>query len=332
LSTIADLTSNWSSFGTVPLNIDNTNFVTSFTAGTLAAVNPDVLWFSDISLGAAIAAQEQAAIEQFLTLPGKRIVGTFQVFGGSGFTYPWLLPHFGLASSQSFLSYTYADRTLVRRHMTSPLLAGLGASYTNVNWFFSSMPTDFSYDPGDTLGTTLVSDNGNQAIMHHYDRLVGDAVYFSYMPEFAGNMTDRQLLYNSFVAPSVAPLVLTQQGSAMIGSTVGISIQSPGTPSAAYAIGLSLGTTPGIPLLGGKNIPLNPDPLFYLSLTPGSTNFVHMSGFLDGTGVAPAWAVLVVPNNPALINATVFAAGVTLDSSTVSGVGQISLPVPITIQ
>jgi hypothetical protein len=329
VAVITDLTSNWQTFGTRPVTIDTTNFVVPFSAATLAQINPDVLWFSDIVVGGSISAAEQTAIEQFLMIPGKRVVGTFQVFGGGTL---WLRPYFGIPATQSFVPTAFGDRNLVRRAPTSPLLAGFGTSYMTAAWIDASVPLDFSFDPGDTLGTTLLSDSNNQAIMHYYQGPVVDGIFFSYMPEYGGNNTDRQLLYNAFVVPNVAPAVLTQQGPAVIGSTVGLSFESPDTPNAAYAIGLALATTPGIPLLGGKNIPLNPDPLCYLSLTPGSPNFVHMSGFLDGTGVAPAWAVLVVPNNPALINATVFAAGVTLDSSTVSGVGQISLPVPITIQ
>jgi hypothetical protein len=295
--------------------------------------DPDVLWFSSSGIHPVIIdAAQQAAIEQFLQIPGKRVVGTFLIFNSSTFSYQWLKPYFGVETSQQFQLYDIGDNVLLSQDPASPLLTGVGPSYVTGGWTETTAPADARFDPGDTFGSVLLHNSTQNTVMHYWQGPVNDAIYFSYMPEFGGNTMDRQLLYNAMAKPGHEPAVLSLEGTVTIGQSAGLSFSSPGTPNDLYAIALALGTTPGIPLVGGKRIPLNPDALFWLSLLPGTPNFVHMTGTLDASGNAPAWAVLLVPNDPALINATVFAAAVTFDSMSLSGIGCISQPVPITIQ
>jgi hypothetical protein len=259
-------------------------------------------------------------------------VGTKYVFFAPLTSFSWLKPYFGIEPSQQFQPYPVTDPVLRNLEPNNPFLSGIGTSYSIGGNQNTLAPLDSQYNPGDLLGTTLMDTQNLQTVVHYWQGPFNDAVYLSFMPEHGGNSTDRQLLYNALTVPAPALATLTQQGPASIGFSFGLSLSSSTAPNAPYAIALALGSSPGIPLLDGRSIPLRPDALFWLSLAPGSNNFVHMTGTLDGQGNAPIWAVLLVPNNPALINATVFAAAVTFDPMLASGIGRISQALPITIQ
>ena len=334
LPTWNDIQTNWFNYGTRPVLFDTTSFVSApITAASLNSVNPDVLYFSDSMVNQVLfSAADRVAIEQFLLQPSKRAVGTFLVFNQGINSAPWLRPIFGIEATQVFQTSFTWDRNVANLEPTSPLTAGMGATYLTTAWQDVSVPLDGTYDAGDTLGTVVAMAADRKAIVHYYDGSGADAVYFSYMPEYTGSLTDLQLLYNAFTAPRIPRAILALQGAPTIGTAVGISFESTEQPNAPYALALALGTSPGITLAPGIILPLNPDALFWLSLSSAQSGFVNMSGILDGSGIATAWAVLLIPNQPSLIGATIYAAGLTLDSSATAGIGSLSLPLPITFQ
>ena len=83
-----------------------------------------------------------------------------------------------------------------------------------------------------------------------------------------------------------------------------------------WIVALSLGKA-GIPVLGGRQLPLTLDPLFNASLGFG------MSGLLQ-TSAPDGTASISLPGDPALVGLRVFAAGVTIDGSKPLAIGAIS--------
>ncbi len=103
-------------------------------------------------------------------------------------------------------------------------------------------------------------------------------------------------------------------------------VSSPAEPGARYIVALGLDFHPGFRLADGRKIHLNPDPLFFWSLS----NFGPFSGFqgtLDAKGEASA--TFVVPAIWALSGMRFYAAAVTLVNHRIS---VISAPLGVTIQ
>jgi glucose/arabinose dehydrogenase len=118
--------------------------------------------------------------------------------------------------------------------------------------------------------------------------------------------------------------------SPRIGTNCPINLTSTQTPSQTYAYAFSFGTTPGIPLPDGRVIPLNPDPLFTFSLTPGNGVFLNTTGTLSAGGTATV--NIQIPNAAPLIDVTIMGAYVTLSPTAPSGISAISCPIPITFE
>jgi len=105
---------------------------------------------------------------------------------------------------------------------------------------------------------------------------------------------------------------LSALGPARVGQTYQLKVSMPQHAGAFYLTALSFGFAPGIPLPGGVTVYLNPDALFFLSLSnpPIFTNF---QGSLSATGeAAPAVAI---PNVPLLAGLRFFAAAVAFNGA-----------------
>jgi glucose/arabinose dehydrogenase len=119
-------------------------------------------------------------------------------------------------------------------------------------------------------------------------------------------------------------------GAPTIGTSPNLLISATTGANKGYLCALSLGTAPGIPLLDGRNIPLNFDSLLQWSVTPGNP-------LLNGAGTFPlipnAQIPLNIPFFPPLVGATVYASFVVLEPSNPTGVGDIHCtPLAITFQ
>ncbi len=121
---------------------------------------------------------------------------------------------------------------------------------------------------------------------------------------------------------------LTAQGSPRIGTTMTFDYTSPGDAGDVCLFGWSLGTAPGIPLGGGRAIPLNGDFLFEAMLR-GNSALSPSWQLLDAVGHASAQ--LVIPNIPGLVGFTSHIAGITFDAGYAAGVEQWSAPLSITV-
>lgn len=105
-----------------------------------------------------------------------------------------------------------------------------------------------------------------------------------------------------------------------IGATFVMSLDAPTSAFNPYLLALSLDWEPGVPFLT-RHLPLNPDALFELSLSP-SPLFQGFSGIMDGAGQAVA--SIQIPFVPSLIGLRFYAAYVTGNSGAVLGIFRVS--------
>lgn len=94
----------------------------------------------------------------------------------------------------------------------------------------------------------------------------------------------------------------------------------------SYLAGAAFGTLPGIPLGGGRRVPLNPDPLFVLSQTVPAV-FSGFQGTLNASGVAAM--TVNIPASSALVGLRFFLAAVTYNSG---GIRVITEPLGVVIE
>jgi len=115
-------------------------------------------------------------------------------------------------------------------------------------------------------------------------------------------------------------------GYARIGSTYGLRVSFPTRRGFPYVVALSFGFRAGIPTGAGRAIQLDPDPLFFYSLTSAGI-FSGFQGILNARGEAVA--TLLVPGVPALRGKRFYASALTLASG---GVDRIADTIGVTIR
>ncbi len=134
--------------------------------------------------------------------------------------------------------------------------------------------------------------------------------------------------------PGFVP-VLALEGSPNIGNTVNLTLTA-AYPNAPYIFAMSFNNTPGIDLGDGRVVPLNPDPLFYLTFDPQTAltaGLQSVQGTLDTNGNAQV--IWNIPNISQIANLTIYAAFAVINQSAPSvaqAVLDFSSSIPITLQ
>jgi len=134
------------------------------------------------------------------------------------------------------------------------------------------------------------------------------------------------VLMNQTAGPAPRPF-LALGGVPAIGNRPPILLTSPTDPAHRYVAALALGSTPGIQLPDGRTLPLNPDPLFVLSLGQLGAIFTDSMGLLDSVGGGQVF--LAIPDLTALRGLTIQAAFVVVNPRQPFGIGEISHPLAI---
>ena len=98
---------------------------------------------------------------------------------------------------------------------------------------------------------------------------------------------------------SVLPVLSKTTGPVINGSTVGLSIASPGTPNATYVLAASLTNNVGQTLSATQHLALDNDVLYNLSIPGPNPLFTNQLGNLDGAGDANA--AMFVPASPLIL-------------------------------
>jgi len=104
-----------------------------------------------------------------------------------------------------------------------------------------------------------------------------------------------------------------------LGTTITLSLKGQ-NPGSTFQAACSLSNAPGIPV-DSRNIPLTPDGLMIASLIL-PTVFANFSGVLDAN--AAAQAQILLPQSPALVGLSFYAAFVTMSPGAPSGIENIS--------
>lgn len=104
---------------------------------------------------------------------------------------------------------------------------------------------------------------------------------------------------------------VAQLGALKVGKTRALGMTAPLDGGFTYVVAAAFAPGPPIFTCGGF-IPLATDALLFLSLTPGNGVFANNAGTLDAFGDTTA-PTITVPNQPALVGATFWVAGVVLD-------------------
>ena len=135
-------------------------------------------------------------------------------------------------------------------------------------------------------------------------------------------------LNSSQIAPPVQPS-LTLVTPAAIGTLATLQLSSPADPGKGYLLAFSFTANAGIPL-GNRTFPLDPDILFTMSMTFGNPFFLNFFGGLNAAGQANAY--IQVPNEPLLVNASIFGAFIVGDVNAPFGIATISPALQVTFQ
>ena len=119
---------------------------------------------------------------------------------------------------------------------------------------------------------------------------------------------------------------LTAGNAAYPGQPLSLLVSSPAEPNAAYAVAASFGFRAGIPVGNGRRVNLDPDALFFSSIT-GTGIFTGFQGILNTRGEASF--TMQIPPLKGLSGTRFFAAATTIVNGRFS---VISEPVGITIE
>ncbi len=109
-----------------------------------------------------------------------------------------------------------------------------------------------------------------------------------------------------------------------------LALSAPAAAGLSYQVALSFHTRPGILLPVYRELPLNPDWLFFLTVTTVSPYFKDFAGTLDKSGQAKA--TFAIPGDPSLRGINVFAAFAVLDPAAPGGIRTFSNAECITIR
>ncbi|MBU0953111.1 MAG: hypothetical protein KKA90_01665 [Nanoarchaeota archaeon] len=162
---------------------------------------------------------------------------------------------------------------------------------------------------------------------------------FSWTPNFVDygdynvtfSATDGQATSSETITISVADAKtanLYAVGAPKLGNTISLLASDPAAANQFYFVLLALGTDPGIPLGDGRNIPLQPDALFHISL-----NYPNFIGLSDSVGLlneaGNAVVTWTIPEISALENKDVYIVLGTADLSLQPPKALISITDPI---
>ena len=131
------------------------------------------------------------------------------------------------------------------------------------------------------------------------------------------------------LVPLMTQPTLTKTGSDKIGTKTQLDLSSPADAGEIYWIAISWGTSPGIPISGNRNLPLNLDSLFILSAQNNSL-LLNNVGILAASGKVSAQ--FPIPPIAALVNFRVYFAGIILNTSYTGLVKNFSQSLSLTIR
>jgi len=165
------------------------------------------------------------------------------------------------------------------------------------------------------LTTDAAGVEGNRDSLHGRPASGGRAAVISSLARnlVPGDTNNQWDVFVRDLYPTLAPVDRPR-----LGTVFAILLSAPEDAAAVYVAGASTGYTPGLELTG-RYIPLNPDQLFFLSLTTPAI-FLDFAGTLDGAGGATIR--MAIPAEPVLVGWNLYVAFVTQRSMAPPGVSE----------
>lgn len=207
ITTWLDLNADWETYGVTPIEIDyQTLNKTGISYAEISATGADALVLSASgALGAAqawseLTLAEVAAIRQY-TVEGHGLIATGTSFYWSIPTNNDLTDMFGIIDQPYDFALDGAEKDLDMLVPLHPLLTNVvGDPFTIGNNHSTAPQDDMTWDasdlrPGSLGGEYIAKSAGGENALVEFKKLV----YFSWIPEFYSNSTDKQILYNAMV-------------------------------------------------------------------------------------------------------------------------------------
>ncbi len=139
---------------------------------------------------------------------------------------------------------------------------------------------------------------------------------------------DQPQTQDVLMVPTMPAAALQKSGSDRIGTTTQLTYNSPGDVGEIYWVVLTGGTSPGFPVGAGRVVPINPDAVFFASITP-NVLLQNNTGRIPTGGKAVT--SLPIPRLAGLVGIKVFACGITANKTWLKAVKNFSPAVPIQI-
>lgn len=193
----ADLNTNWSKYGKIPVSIDHTTLVKSdFTYADLVNSKADVVIISDAAGGTQqYSSAEFAAIAKY-TKKGHSILATYASFQYSTYDNRGLAPVFGLSSSLTY------DTTGISndfdRVKSGCLLTKIPKNWQSQGFAESQVPLSDTWKGNLGKAKAFADSDSYVGVISLYTTKTYSGIFVSNMPEYnTVGGDDEQLLYNA---------------------------------------------------------------------------------------------------------------------------------------
>jgi hypothetical protein len=195
-----DLKTHWQNFGTRPVTIDDSTFISSdFTYQDLVKSKANVIVISDPAGGIQQYSPAEIAAVAKYAKKGHPVVGTFAVFQWSTIDNRGLAPVFGLCSKREYNTTAVGiSNQFIKTKRNQCLLKRIPAQSWQSNGYpFTQVPLTGSWKGHLGKATAVAESDKFAGVISVYTAATYTGVYVSNYPEYNGGTDDEQLLYNA---------------------------------------------------------------------------------------------------------------------------------------
>jgi hypothetical protein len=270
------------------------------------------------------ACGEESTEDETFSSTEQTLLAAYLAQGGrllaSGAEIGWDLEARGTTADRAFYNGPLATRYVSDDALTyafAPTASGIFAGLPGGRFDDGSGPTyDVDYPdvvvPADTRGMVcLTYQGGAGAAVQRADPL-DRVVTLGFPLETVTDADLRAAMAARALRFLLAPRALEVPATSPVGGASTVTVHDPSSPGRPFLLAAALATAPGIPLPGGHVLPLQPDPVFQLSLIPGNGVFHGFLGALDASGQGQASVIL--PRLTSLIGLRLYLGGVVLEN------------------
>jgi hypothetical protein len=195
----ADLNTNWSTYGTIPVNIDHTTYIKSdFNYQDLVNSKANVVIISDAAGGPEqYSATEIAAVAKYAR-KGHSVLATYATFEYQTYDNRGLAPIFGLSSTLSYTT-TGISGDFNKDASHACLLKKIpGSSWQSMGFNESQVPSSGSWTGNLGKAKAQADSDSFIGVISLYKTAKYAGIYVSNMPEYQNvGGPDEQFLYNA---------------------------------------------------------------------------------------------------------------------------------------